>query len=256
MHGVIIGATATPAGLDAPPLSGVKSAQSSRTALGRAVMSKVWDLNLILLFDFYLATTFLLSTANRIRQYGAVVALVRSFPGRWPRLLELVKQHRSLFLTWETIAPALLALVLIGLQMLASRLLWPEAGEPPNGLTIARLLHHPLAVPFVALFGLGMLAVDLYFILVVGEVDRRQVEPYLDQAEFWLKSWAAPVVRTMTLGFVNPRRMVAAEVQTALVSASKMLNVNLWWVVLQAGLRVAYGLSVWLTYAISKPPSY
>ena len=78
-----------------------------------------------------------------------------------------------------------------------------------------------------------MLAVDLYFILVVGEVDRQQVEPYLDQAEFWLKSWAAPVVKAVTFGIVNPRKMVAVEVQTALVSASKVLNVNLWWVVLQ-----------------------
>jgi hypothetical protein len=95
-----------------------------------------------------------------------------------------------------------------------------------------------------------MLAVDIYFILVVGEVDRRQVEQYLDQAEFWLKSWTAPVVHTLTFGFVNPRKMVAAEVETALLSASKMLNTNLWWVVLQTALRVGYGLSLWVTYAL------
>src|SRR5262249_2576496 len=171
-----------------------------------AVMSRISDLNLIHLFDFYLATTFLLSTASRIRQYSAILALVRSFPSRWPRLMELVKQHRSVFLTWQTIAPAALALALLVIQTLASRLLWPEAGRPPTGLTVDRLFQHPLALPFVGLFGLAMLAVDVYFIVVVGEVDRGQTEKYFDQAEFWLKSWAAPVVRTVTFGFINPRQ--------------------------------------------------
>ncbi len=216
-------------------------------------MSRIADLNLIHFFDFYLATTFLLSTAARVRQYAAVLALVRSVPSRWPRLLALIKQHRSVFLTWQTIAPAALALGLLLLQTLASRLLWPEAGRPPNGLTLGRLAEHPGAVPAVALFGLGMLAVDVYFILVVGEVDRPQVEKYLDQAEFWLKSWAAPVVRTVTFGFVNPRQMVAVEVRTALLSASQMLNANLWWIVLQTALRIGYGLSLWVTYALTRP---
>lgn len=214
-------------------------------------MSRFWDLNLIHFFDFYLATTFLLSTATRVRQYAAVLALVRSFASRWPRLLELVKQHRGIFLTWETIAPAALALALLGIQTLASRLLWPEAGQAPHGLTVERLLGQPLAIPFAGLFGLAMLAVDVYFILVVAEVDRPEVEKYLDQAEFWLKSWAAPVVRTVTFGYVNPRKLVAVEVQTALVGASKVLNTNLWWVVLQAALRVGFGLSLWVTYAVT-----
>jgi hypothetical protein len=214
-------------------------------------MSGIWDLNLLLLFDFYLAATFLLSTTARIRQYAAVLALVRSAPTRWPRLLDLMKQHRSIFLTWETIAPAALALVLLLAQMFASRLLWPDAGRPPHGLTVARLLEHSLAVPVVGLLGLAMLAVDVYFIVAVAEVNRKEVEKYLDQAEFWLKSWAAPVLRTVTFGFINPRQMVAVEVQTALVSASKMLNTNLWWIVLQTALRIGYGLSLWLTYALS-----
>jgi hypothetical protein len=216
-------------------------------------MGAIGHLYLIPLFDFYLAAIFLLSTAVRVRQYSAVLTLVRSFPSRWPRLLELVKRHRSIFLTWETIAPAALALLLMLAQTMASRLLWPEAGQSPNGLTLARLAEHPLALVIVSLFGLAMLAVDVFFILVVGEIDRPAMEKYFDQAEFWLKSWAAPVVRTVTFGFVNPRKMVAVEVQTALVGASKMLNVTLWWVVLQAALRIGYGLSLWLTYAVTRP---
>jgi hypothetical protein len=210
-------------------------------------MSRLWDLNLIHLFDFYLATTFLLSTAARVRQYTAVLALVRSFASRWPRLMELVKQHRGVFLTWETFAPAGLALLLLLVQMLASRLLWPD-----SDLTVERLVAHPLALPFVGILGLGMLAVDVYFIVAVAEVNRGEMEKYLDQAEFWLKSWAAPVLRTVTFGFVNPRKMVAVEVRTALVGASKMLNVTLWWVVLQTALRIGYGLSLWVTYAVTR----
>jgi hypothetical protein len=214
-------------------------------------MSGLRDLNLIHFFDFYLATTFLLSTAVRVRQYLAVVGLVRSFPSRWPRLMALVSQHKSILLTWGTLRPALLALGLLVVQMVLSRFLFPDAGRPPYGITPGRLLEHWPALPFVAVFGLGMLAVDLYFILVVAPVDRPEVEKYLDQAEYWLKSWAAPVVKTFTLGWINPRQMVAVEVQTALVSASKELNATLWWVVLQTALRVAFGLTLWLTYALT-----
>ena len=95
-----------------------------------------------------------------------------------------------------------------------------------------------------------MFAVDLYFLIDVGAVNRPELERYLDQAEYWLKSWVAPVVRTVTFGFINPRKMVAIEVQTSLVSASKMLNATLWWVVLQAALRIGFGVAMWLTYAL------
>jgi hypothetical protein len=52
------------------------------------------------------------------------------------------------------------------------------------------------------------------------------------------------------LGRINPRLMVAVEVRTALLSSSRMLNSTLWWVVIQAGLRIAFGLSLWASYAL------
>jgi hypothetical protein len=215
-------------------------------------MSGLWDLNLIRLFDFYLAAAFLLSTANRVRQYLDVLGLVGRFPSRWPSLLGLVGQQRAVFLTWTTLIPALLALLVLVIQTLASRLLWPQAGQPPFGLTLDRLWEHPLAIPFVAILGLAMLGFDVVGIVWVGQVDRREIEKYLDQAEYWLRSWAAPVVRTLTFGFFNPREMVAVEVHKALVGVSQMLNFTLWWVVVQTGLRILFGLSLWLTYALSK----
>ena len=97
-----------------------------------------------------------------------------------------------------------------------------------------------------------MLGVDIYATVVVAEVDRTEMEKYFDQAEYWLKSWTAPVVRVFTFGFINPRQMVAVEVRNALEEATRLLNSTLWWVSAQVTLRIAYGLSLWLTYAITK----
>jgi hypothetical protein len=214
-------------------------------------MSRLWNLNLILFFDFYLAVAFILGTWTRIRQYRTFLSLVSAFPGRWPRLLQLVKEHWSIFVTRSTIGPGVLAFGLYVIQLLASRLLWPDAIEPATGLTIERLLQHPWAVPFVTVFGLAMIAFDTWGIVVVGKIDRAEMEKYFDQAEYWLRSWTAPVVRVFTLGYINPRQMVSVEVRSALVSASKLLNYTLWWVSLQIGFRFGFGLSVWVTWALS-----
>jgi hypothetical protein len=128
----------------------------------------------------------------------------------------------------------------------ASTLLWPQA----NDFTVARLLEVWPAVPVVLACGAAMLALDVYCCVVVGEVSQAEMEKYFDQAEYWLRSWTAPVVRLFTLGYVNPRQMVAAEVRIALVSASELLNSTLWWVVSQTGLRIAFGLALWGAYAL------
>ena len=95
-----------------------------------------------------------------------------------------------------------------------------------------------------------MTAFDIWGIVSVSAIDQSEMEKYFDQAEYWLRSWTAPVVRVFTLGRINPRQMVAVEVRAALVSSSQMLNSTLWWVVTQAGLRIAFGLSLWLAYAV------
>src|SRR5262249_26956570 len=96
------------------------------------------------------------------------------------------------------------------------------------------------------------LGFDLYGAFSVAVIDQAELEKYFDQAEYWLRSWTAPVVRVFTLGYVHPRKMVAAEVQTALVNASQVLNSSLWWMSLQTTLRLLYGLSLWLTFAFSR----
>jgi hypothetical protein len=215
-------------------------------------MSGVRDLSLIHLFDFYLVFLFAASTIRRIDQYLNFGRLIVRGPGRWPRLLALVAQHRTLFLTWSTVLPALLALALSLVQLIASRQVWPDAGQPPHGLTGSRLLDHWPALLAVVPLGLAMVFVDAYGILAVGAIDRAQVEKHFDQAEYWLASRAATVVRVFTFGFVNPRHMVAVEVRKALLDASRLLNTTLWWVIAQTGLRIAFGLCLWLTWAATR----
>jgi hypothetical protein len=147
-------------------------------------------------------------------------------------------------MTWATILPGLLALGLSVVQLLASRLVWPHAG-----LTVGDVTQSWYAAAAVVLVGAAMVSFDVYGVVVVGQVDRPQMEKYFDQAEYWLRSHTAHVVRVVTLGFINPRQMVDTEVRKALTEASHMLNSTLWWVSIQLGLRVAFGLVIWLTWA-------
>jgi hypothetical protein len=209
-------------------------------------MSWLPDLHLFRFFELYLSLLFIISTYLRVRQYRVAVGLVRDLSGRWPRLFQVVKQHGGIFLTRGTIFPLAVSLGLLLIQFLARRLVWPEADD----FTAADLPDVWAAIPVVLVSGLAMIAFDGWATWRVGEIDRGVMEKYFDQAEFWLRSPAAGIVRFVTLGFVNPRKMVSVEVQSALVSASKLLNANLWWVSLQAGLRIAFGLSLWTTYLI------
>jgi hypothetical protein len=209
-------------------------------------MPRLSDLHLFRFFELYLSLLFLISTLLRLRQYHAVITLAKGFASRWPRLFALLKQHRGVFLSRGTFFPLAVSLGLLLLQLAARHLLWPDA----DAFTAAELEHFWPAIPLVALTGLAMIAFDGWATWTVGEIDRAEMEKYFDQAEFWLKSPAAKVVHIVTFGFVNPRKMVAAEVQSALVVASKLLNANLWWVAVQAGLRIAFGLSLWGSYLV------
>jgi hypothetical protein len=209
------------------------------------------SLNLIHFLDFYFAFMFLAGTWRRMGQYQSVARLVFAGPGRWPHLLKLVSEYRTLFWTWSMLMPALLALGLTLLQTIASRFIFPSAGDPNDALTIERLLDHWPALIVVAPLGVAMFGFDLYSLYLVGRIDRAMLEEYFDQAEYWLRSRTAHVVRVVTFGWVNPRKMVATEVEKALVAVGDMLNFTLWWVTVQMGLRIGFGLSLWVTWALT-----
>ena len=214
-------------------------------------MNAVWSLNLIHFLDFYFALMFFAGTARRWGQYHSVGKLVFAGTSRWPKLLKLVSEYRTLFWTWSMILPGLLALGLWLLQMLASRFLFPSAGTAEDSLTIARLFEHWPALILVVPLGVAMTAFDLYSFYVVGQFDREMLEKYFDEAEYWLRSHTAHVVRVVSFGYFHPRRMVAQEVEKALVEVGNMLNFTLWWVSIQIGLRFLFALSLWLTWAVT-----
>jgi hypothetical protein len=201
--------------------------------------------NLIHLFTFYLTAMFVVGTFRRLRQYHAVVELARTMPGRWPRVLGQIRKHWLMFLTWSTLRPALVALGLIGVQLVCSRIIWPRAM-----ITVQDLFAEMWMPPVVALTAAAMAAVDLYFLIVVGQIDRRETERYLDEAEHWLTSWKAPVVKFLTLGIINPRKIVDTEVRKAMEEGRDLLHRNLWLMSLQALLRVLFGLSLWTCWAV------
>jgi hypothetical protein len=203
-------------------------------------MNGLVDLNLIRFLDFYFSLMFFIGVYRRVGQYRDIGRFAVSGPARWPRLLELVKHHRTVLMTWSTVLPGLLTLLLAIIQIAASRKFWPQAD-----LTVGQLGQYWAALLVVVPLGLAMLIVDVYCAVQVGRFDRAQMEKYFDQAEYWLRSGTAHVVRIVTFGYVNPRQMVDLEVRKALLEASQLLQLSLWWMVAQTGLRAGFALALW-----------
>jgi hypothetical protein len=216
---------------------------------GSRVFDGVLDLNLIHLFTFYLAAAFTLSTGRRLRQYHDVAQLALAAPQRWPRVLQQLRGHWIMFLTWATLRPAAVALGLLVVQMVCSRLIWPTAH-----LTLRDLLTEWWMTPPVLIALAAMLVVDVYFIVRVGDIGRKETEAYLDEAEHWLNSWKGPLIAMVTFGYINPRQMVYVEVKKAVEEGRGLLHRTLWWVSAQAGLRTLYGLTLWVAWAIHAGP--
>ena len=214
-------------------------------------MTFVLSLNLIRFLDFYFAFMLFAGLFRRLRQYQAIGRLVFSGPSRWPNLLQLVSKYRMLFFNLPMLIPAGIAAAILFAQLLASRFLFPEAGHEGNELTVLDVVAHWLSLVIVLPLGAAMLCFDVYTLYLVGNIDRELAEKYFDQAEFWLRSRTAHVVRVVTFGWINPRRMVAEEVEKALREVGGLLNYTLWWVILQMGLRLSFGLSLWITWAFT-----
>jgi len=164
---------------------------------------------------------------------------------RWPKLRSLAATHRAIFLRWPTVLPAVLALLLVIANTLASRFVWVDAQVTPGDLW-----RHPLALVAVAISGGLMGFLDFRSVFLFGRFDRAAVEAELDRAEHWLGSWKAPAIRFLTAGLINPRRIVGEEVRLALVNASLNVNGQLWGRSVQIVARFAFGLALWVTWAV------
>ncbi len=203
-------------------------------------------LNLIHVFNYYLMLAFLVSTAIRIRSYRAILGLVCASPGRWPKLLELVKKHRTIFLGWPMLLAIGLAFALMVGNSLAIRLVWA-----PAKVSLEQLWGTWLPLAAVVVSGGLMLFLDCRAIFSVTNFDRAALEADLDKAESWLKSWMSPALRLVTFGFVNPRKVVGTEVHRLLVEANWIVIGGMWRISLRTGMQLAFGLSLWLTWAFA-----
>lgn len=201
--------------------------------------------NLILVFNCYLILAFLVSTGVNIRGYRAVLGLLFAFPNRWPKLLVLVKKHRTIFLGWPTLLVIGLGLALMLANSLAIRLVWVQAN-----VSFEELRGRWLSLAAIILSGGLMLFLDGQAIFS-WSFDRAALEEDLDKAESWLKSWMAPAVRLLTFGFINPRHAVGVEVQKALVEANWNMIGGMGRSSLRMGMQLAFGLSLWISWAVA-----
>ncbi len=200
--------------------------------------------NLLDLLNVYLILTLFLGIFLRYRQYRATLTLLATAPMRWPKLFQLVTEHRTLFLTWPTLVPLGLTLLLTLVNSIALHLIWPHAV-----VTSSHLGSHWFALILIAAAGAAMLAVDYKMTFWAWEMDAAATAAALDQAEYWLNTPWAPAIRILTFGFVNPRQMVREEVRKALTAACGTVNRSLWQWSLQIAVRFAFGMTLWLTWA-------
>jgi hypothetical protein len=205
-------------------------------------MPDVFSANLIRLFDFYLALAFLVGLWRRRGVYLDAVRIALSTYGKRRRLLERVGGHKHLLLSTDVVRPFLVVVGLTVVQWVCSRLIWPHAN-----ISVRDLATVWWQLPIVVAAFLPMFAVDLYFLINVARFDRGSTEVYLDYAETWL-GWRAPVVRVITLGIVNPRRIVDAEMRKSLQQLTASASWAMWWTSVQSGLRVTFGLVIWLLW--------
>jgi hypothetical protein len=201
-------------------------------------------LNLIRLFDFYLTLMFAISFLRRWNVYMNAVRILIAVRGRWPKLIQRLGEHKSIILNWSFFRPAILALILTIIQLIASRMVWPYAV-----LTGPELHEEWWWLPVVLVPMIPMLAVDIYFIVRVARFDHDQTVKYFDMAEGWL-GWKGPLVRLATFGIVNPKRMVDMELKKSLTEYQSTLTASLWWVIAQTTLRLAFGLTLWTVWAV------
>jgi hypothetical protein len=203
-------------------------------------------LNLIHVLSWYFLTALIVSTVLRWRNYRHMLGLIVAFPQRWPKLLDLVKQHREVFWQWPTILPVGCTLVLILTHLLASFFIWSQARVTPHDL-----VEHMLSGMIIILCGTLMFMFDGRLIFQVTHFDRLALESDFDKAERWLGSWKTPAVRFLTLGLVNPQKIVNAQVRDALLKANEIVNGQLWLWAFQFAIRFALGLTIWLTWIVN-----
>ena len=210
-------------------------------------MNTLANTNLIRLFDFYLLMMFVIGLLRRWAMYRDIVLLTGAAIIRRPNLVRQLGANRELLMTRQILVPVILAIGLMGIQFILSRLIWPQAT-----MTIREASKDWWRVALLIGTFVPMFAVDLYFLIRVGQIDRNEAMKQLHRAEHWLTSWQGSAIRWVTMGYVNPRKMVDDQLRDGLSWFGLLIAWSMWWVTVQVTLRVAFGLTVWLLWAF--PP--
>lgn len=200
--------------------------------------------NLLALYNLYLIIIFALSTAVRYRLYLQVIQLIVAFPQRWPKLGQLVLQHRWMFVNWQTLLPTLLTLLFTVIHSFVLYALLPHAV-----LTPLELRGHIGLVSVLVLLAVIMLLLDGFSIYAgSGDLITPELEKQLDQAEFWLSSRWATVVELFTFRKVRPRQIVAEQLQSALKTIAQAINWAMWYWAAQLLARFLLALTLWWSW--------
>jgi hypothetical protein len=203
-------------------------------------MTALLDANLIRLFDFYLVLMFVIGLLRRATFYKDVTLISIAAITKQPNLVRRLGANRDVLMNWPTIRPIVLAIALMVVQFILSRLIWPEAT-----ITLREIGPHYGQDAILIILFAAMFAVDVYFLIRIGQIDRGEANKTLLRAEYWLTSWQGPFIKTVTFGYVNPRKMVDDQLREGLTWFRSTMTWSMWWVIVQVSLRVAFGVAIW-----------
>ncbi|MFO0938424.1 MAG: hypothetical protein U0798_18125 [Gemmataceae bacterium] len=212
-------------------------------------MFQILDTNLIRLFDFYLLLMFVIGLLRRFALYRDVVILTIATFIRQPNLVKRLSANRDVLMDGKTLRPIFFALLLMSIQLVMSRLIWPSAT-----ITIHEVSQTWWQAALLVVLFIPMVSVDVYFLARVGQIDRHEAKKHLARAEHWLSSWQGTAVKLVTFGYVNPRQMVDDQLRENLTWFRGTIQWSMWWVVVQVGLRVMWGVAIWLLWAFRNRP--
>lgn len=201
-------------------------------------------LNLIALFDFYLAAMFVLSLYRRRSVYLDALRIAFSTLGKRKKLLGVVAEHKRSLISGDVLRPMFVAFAVMLIQFMLSKLVFPQAKLRVSEIEDPWWQAALIVTAFVPMF-----TVDVYFLIRVGRFSHGATADYLDYAERWLGKRGS-AVRVITLGIVNPRKIVGVRVRDNLKELGATVSWSMWWVTVQVVLRTAFGLAIWLLWAL------
>ena len=127
---------------------------------------------------------------------------------------------------------------------------------------IQRALREPLD-ELQTLFYVGTISGELVTqVMIVGHAgagilghvftkpDHRRKGAYRHLMAHQMRDVSNRGFRVLTLGMVNPQRMVDEEVKKSLAEIGTTVRASLWWVSVQIALRVLFGLTLWTAWAL------